>query len=106
MNFYEAITKLNVLSSYDTTKEKREQFKECINVILKEKENYDRVMCEPIQQIMKNLQILEEIRAYVKVIDYGGKYQNRYALQVENIIIPELKKEIYDKWNRWLENDK
>ena len=34
MEFYEAITNLNILSSYDTEKEKRDKYKECINAIL------------------------------------------------------------------------
>ena len=36
MTFYEAIAQLNVLSSCDTEKEKREKYKECIYAILEE----------------------------------------------------------------------
>jgi len=56
--------------------------------------------------IKKDLEILEEIREYIKVIDYGEEYQNRYALQVGNIIIPGLKKDTYNKWSKWLGNEK
>lgn len=59
--------------------------------------------------IEKELEILEEIRNEIKVIDYGEKYQNRYAIQyIERgqVVIVELCKEDYDKWNRWLNNGK
>ena len=40
MTIEEAIEKLNVLSSYDTAPEKREEYKKCINVILRELKKY------------------------------------------------------------------
>lgn len=60
-------------------------------------------------EIVKDLEILEEIRDYFKVIDYGEEYQNRYALQIgypypEGTIIP-INKELYLKWKRWLNNE-
>ncbi len=40
MTIEEAIEKLNVLSSYDTAPEKREEYKKCINVIIRELKKY------------------------------------------------------------------
>lgn len=62
-----------------------------------------------IEDTEKDLEILEEIRNYFKVIDYGEEYQNRYALQVgypypPGTIIP-INKELFLKWSRWLNND-
>lgn len=91
MNFYEAITKLNVLSSYDTTKEKREQFKECINVIIKEKENYDRVMCEPILIIMKKLIKLEIIEKHYIYDDKESRFNLIKPITIED---DEILKEV------------
>ena len=50
------------------------------------------------------LDILNEIKEYVKLIDYGEPYTNRYALQINNIIHP-VDKETYNKWDRWLNYD-
>lgn len=41
MTSKDAIAKLNVLSSYDTAADKREEYKECINAILKDLEVLD-----------------------------------------------------------------
>ena len=63
---------------------------------------------EALEQKEKQSKILEEIRNEIKVIDYGEEYQNRYAIQyIERgqVVIVELCKEDYDKWNRWLNND-
>ena len=50
------------------------------------------------------LDILNEIKEYVKLIDYGEPYTNRYALQINNIIHP-VDKETYNRWDRWLNYD-
>lgn len=42
MTIEEAIAKLNVLSSYDTTAEKREEYKQCINAILENTNNMNQ----------------------------------------------------------------
>lgn len=48
MNSREAIAKLNILSSYDTEKEKREEYKECIYAIIKDLE---------VLEILKNKRV-------------------------------------------------
>ena len=61
MNFYEAITKINTLSSYETSKEKREEYKECINAILEEHsklQKYENIMYEPIQLLIHKIDVL------------------------------------------------
>ena len=59
--------------------------------------------------IEQELEVLEEIRNYFKVFDYGEEFQNRYAIQVGYPYpagsIYTINKETYDKWNRWLNND-
>lgn len=65
MTSREAIAKLNVLSSYDTEKEKREEYKECILAIIEDLdvlEKYKRVMCKPIVELMKDLEELDRYR--------------------------------------------
>lgn len=78
----------------------REAFR-VIEKSLDELEELKEIMGKPIQEIRKNLKILEEIREYIKVIDYGEKFQNRYALQAGYVIYP-IKKDVYDRWSRWL----
>lgn len=46
MTWQEAITRLNVLSSYDTEKEKRDQYKECINALIQ--------VCQEYEELKKN----------------------------------------------------
>ena len=62
--------------------------------------------CPNFNKVWDDLEILEEIRDYFKVIDYGEEYQNRYALQIgypypAGTII-SINKELYLKWNGWL----
>lgn len=59
-----------------------------------------------LELIEKDLKVLEEMREYIKPIDYGEEYQNRYALQVGSVIYHLLMKEDYNRWVRWLGNDK
>lgn len=55
MTSKEAIAKLNVLSSYETSKEKREEYKECINAILKDLEILDL-----LKQLLKSAKVFKE----------------------------------------------
>lgn len=57
--------------------------------------------------IEKDLDILDEIRQSFSLIDYGKEYDNRYALK-DNLtnIIYTIDEEHYNRFKRWLENDK
>lgn len=55
MTSKEAIAKLNVLSSYETSKEKREEYKECIHAILKDLEILDL-----LKQLLKSAKVFKE----------------------------------------------
>lgn len=69
MTIEEAIAKLNVLSSYDTTAEKREEYKKCINVIIRELDKY---------KIAKSLldMICDEDRKFILNLKDGDKNDN------------------------------
>ena len=75
MTSREAITMLNVLSSYETKKEKREEYKKCIYAIL------------------KDLEVLEIIKANKKIIfSEKPNYNN-------------MKADDFYKLREWLAND-
>lgn len=86
MTSSEAIAKLNVLSSYETSKEKHEEYKECINAIL------------------KDLEILEILKKQITVIENRsetafGNYTTSYDL---NITVDGLDFIQFDKIREWL----
>ncbi len=93
-----------ILSEIDNLKDIIEKSKKLsCETMIKACEEY----IEQYSQILNDLEVLDEIRKEIKVIDYGEEYQNRYAIQyIERgqVVIVELCKEDYDKWNRWLDN--
>ena len=76
MEFYEAITNLNILSSYDTELEKREKYKECINAILENHNQLDSA-------IKDNNIIIEKLMCVNEKINKRNEY---YEILVRNII--------------------
>lgn len=68
MEFYKIITTLNVLSSTDTTKEKREEYKKCINALIKEHEITQKI----IKKAYPNL--------YYKAYEEGWINKEEYEL--------------------------
>lgn len=83
MTSKEAIAKLNVLSSYDTTKEKRDEYKECIYAIQKDLETLE---------IIKN-----NFKAY-KDLYHDGKWQ--LTLKQKNVFVEGSKE--YELLKEWL----
>lgn len=60
MTSREAIAKLNVLSSYETSAEKREQYKECINAIIIDLDTLD-ILKEKEKLFINNMKNVLEI---------------------------------------------
>lgn len=58
----EAITKLNILSSYDTEKEKREEYKECIYALIEELDEKDKLFAKLYLATEENKTLLRENR--------------------------------------------
>lgn len=86
MTSREAIAMLNVLSSYETKKEEREEYKKCIYAIL------------------KDLEILEILKKQITVIENRsetafGNYTTSYDL---NITVDGLDFIQFDKIREWL----
>ena len=69
---------------------------------LEELEKLKNLMGMPIQDIMKRLKILEEIRNYFKVIDWGEGFQYRYELIYLESYKFIINKEQYIKWSKLL----
>lgn len=78
----------------------KETFRELLTLIMMY-ESAKPTVVKDAKVIAKDLTVLEEIRKYFKVFDYGEEYQNRYALQAGDVIYP-INKETYDRWNKWL----
>lgn len=57
------------------------------------------------ETILKDLEILEEIRNDFKVIDWGEYFQNRYELIYQDWYRVFINKEQFDKWSRWLNEE-
>lgn len=85
----------------------REAFR-VIEKSLDELEELKKLMGTPIQDIMKRLKILEEIRNSFKVEKEETINKNYYWLigKKKPHYSYMITKEQYDKWNRWLENDR
>ena len=96
MNSREAIAKLNILSSYDTEKEKREEYKECIYAIIKDLDlldKYKRVMCEPIKDIMKELELKDLLEIELNVEKLKIEYLMK-QLKKQDKILEILKRNV------------
>lgn len=76
MEFYEAITNLNILSSYDTEREKRDKYKECINAIL---ENHNQ-----LEKAIRDNQIT--IEKLMLVNEKVNKEKENYLMCLTNVI--------------------
>lgn len=83
-----AIAKLNFLSSYDTDPEKRQQYKECINVLL------------------KDLEVLEIITKNKNLIDvcYGAS-GNKIIVETYQFSVSAMQQEEFNEVKEWLENE-
>ena len=84
----QAIAKLNVLSSYETDPEKREQYKECINALLKDLEVLDILkkriyIISQTKDLVRGIVVAETIEFWLNSVDKD-----------------------YTKIKEWLENDK
>lgn len=87
MTSIEAIVKLNILSSYDTEKEKREEYKECIYAII------------------KDLKILNILKPLIEIIPtYTTDADSFYDIRIKPLHI--IDDEILLIIKEWLENDK
>lgn len=77
--------------------------KDNCNIVVKECEKD----IKHYNQVLKDLEILEEIRNTFKVEKEETINQNHYWLIVKKkpYYSYMITKEQYDKWNRWLEND-
>ena len=76
MEFYEAITNLNILSSYDTEKEKRDKYKECINAILENHNQLEKAIQDNQITIEKLMLVNEKI----------NKEKENYLMCLTNVI--------------------
>lgn len=107
MNSREAIAKLNILSSYDTEKEKREEYKECIYAIIKDLDlldKYKRVMGEPIKDIMKELELKDLLEIELNVEKLKIEYLMKQLKKQDKIL--EILKEFLsdaDTGTGWIE---
>lgn len=83
--------------------------KEALEIFLKLVDPQDESEWENCQKahikLKQDLEILEEIRNTFKVINYG-KQENPCYLLIDNKFNYAITKESYNKWLRWLENDK
>ncbi len=106
MESKEAIVKLNVLSSYDTEKEKREEYKECIYAIIKDLEVLDilKPFLKRSLRIEKIDLTKEENKIYKGYLpkDYNKTYIYKwdYNYSVWNVLLDE---ENAIKLKEWLE---
>ena len=69
MEFYEAITNLNILSSYETTSEKREKYKLCINAILENHKQLESANKDNQITLEKLMKVNENVNRKAELLD-------------------------------------
>lgn len=69
MEFYEAITNLNILSSYETTIDKREKYKLCINAILENHNQLESANKDNQLTLEKLMKVNENVNRKAELLD-------------------------------------